>query len=644
VAYYCPAWDGELQGIALVDAARSVDKLLAKENHDALEYWQAALWTNQAINYLQANDAATALQSYVQALEKTVGLRLKQLADDLLLRIGDLLSAGDVGRLKETILSLGRIAVDLEYSFSPKTVELLQVVYRNLMTIALDHHQEGPAIVPILMQLAKGFKFARMIACGTSALHNLDAAGNMALRRILSQEDLIYQDLSGSAPLDEVVLATPYQDAAPSDGSVSRGGLGDVRRSAELQLARFMTDAMRTAGQNSWFSPPLYSVPDIQELLDSRSVLLEYFISKTSDGRLAVCAVLTTNTFSTVAQITHNYPDRWPFDPRRSTMGELVAMIREGVEKEPSRGTRVDAKTNRLLEELRSGFLGPFETILKDLRAQGKDHLCIVPHQETHYLPFHLLGDEEASLGTEWLVTYLPNLALLAATRKRPRSMYPIGSDVIVYSVDYGSDPDWPELPEVRVAAGAIASKFGVLPVLNSAVTCEGILNALTTTRYAHVFAHGRHIVDAPSFQFIPLMAERGRKARLSATDVLRRDMRNLELLTLGACETSLGRFDSVDNLRGLPAAFFMAGVGAIVGTLWSVEVNTCVDFFSALYGELAEGRGPLDAFGLAQKTTRLSHPAHRDWGAFTFIGNTVPSSSNSKTIPGMPNFQFFNH
>ncbi|WP_075024262.1 CHAT domain-containing protein [Actinomadura madurae] len=58
---------------------------------------------------------------------------------------------------------------------------------------------------------------------------------------------------------------------------------------------------------------------------------------------------------------------------------------------------------------------------------------------------------------------------------------------------------------------------------------------------------------------------------RVFAHDILKTDLRGVELVTMSACESALGRFDINDNLHGLPAALLSAGAAAIVGCLWPV-------------------------------------------------------------------------
>ena len=152
--------------------------------------------------------------------------------------------------------------------------------------------------------------------------------------------------------------------------------------------------------------------------------------------------------------------------------------------------------------------------------------------------------------------------------------------------------------------------------------TEQALVEALESKRYVHLRAHGQHNVDAPLFQTVFLSPGAGGDGRFRAHEVLPLDLRGLELVTLGACETALGRIDLSDNPRGLPAALLLAGAEAVVGTLWEVNAEASSTFFTALYTALLADQDDLiGAFGVAQRATRTTYPEYRDWGAFYLVG-----------------------
>jgi CHAT domain-containing protein len=237
-----------------------------------------------------------------------------------------------------------------------------------------------------------------------------------------------------------------------------------------------------------------------------------------------------------------------------------------------------------------------------------------------HFFPFHLLDHGGGPLAATWTVTYVPNLRLLGpdiANNRRPSD-----TELSAFGLDFKTPPDpaMPPLPGAPDEAKSVAALYGMTATVNEAATKPALLEALQTSKRIHIATHGGHEVAAPVFQCI-YMADGPGYAPVHAYEFLNLDLRNVDLLTLSACETALGRFDSGDNLRGLPASFLLRGVKTIVGTLWEVETNAAAFFFTTLHRELRGGSNKLAAFGEAQRQTRLKFQEYRDWGCFYMAG-----------------------
>jgi CHAT domain-containing protein len=125
-----------------------------------------------------------------------------------------------------------------------------------------------------------------------------------------------------------------------------------------------------------------------------------------------------------------------------------------------------------------------------------------------------------------------------------------------------------------------------------------------------------------PSFHCLYLDPDASGDGRLTANDIMQSDLRGVDLVTLSACETALGRVDLAGNPRGLPAAVLAAGARTVVATLWPVRPSTATTFFTAFYRALSHDPGKREAFRAAQLACRAQHPAFADWGAFTYIGD----------------------
>ncbi|HEY1000059.1 MAG TPA: CHAT domain-containing protein, partial [Streptosporangiaceae bacterium] len=310
--------------------------------------------------------------------------------------------------------------------------------------------------------------------------------------------------------------------------------------------------------------------------------------------------------------------------------GLYVAEVRRAVQEPAPRD--ITKQGQHLLGDVGSRYARPVLEKLAELRAAGRDRLLIVPHAASHFLPLHLAGPPGHLLADDWTVTYLANLAQLSPKRDSGSHAHAgrrIGA--AVFALSYADQPGLPMLDSSAAEASAIGGILGVPPVLDGAATESAFIRALESRRYVHLRAHGRHNVDAPLFQTVFLAPGDGGDGKLRAHEILGLDLRGLELVTLGACETALGRIDLSDNLRGLPAALLLAGAGAVIGTLWEVSADASTTFFTQLYERLrANYTDLIGAFGAAQRATRAVHHEYRDWGAFYMTGGYEGSADRA--------------
>jgi CHAT domain-containing protein len=301
--------------------------------------------------------------------------------------------------------------------------------------------------------------------------------------------------------------------------------------------------------------------------------------------------------------------------------GPTVAALRRSIQSEP--GTQVAARDAlQTLKDNAGNFLGGgVRQHLAQLRQDGKDHLCIHPHGPLHFHPQHLVGDSTWILADDWIVTYVPHPALLREPAQAAR--VDVRHDLVSIGIDFrNSEPHGlPPLPSAVVEASGVAAAFDGQCLSNQEATKAALLDALLGSRRLHIATHGSQDGSAPAFQRLYLWPHQGSGGIVYVYEIVGFDLSHLDLVTLSACETSLGRFDISDTLRGLCASLFTAGVATIISTQWAVEDSVARFFFEGFYKSLKQGSGKLDAFRTAQVDTRKKYPAYRDWGAFQYSG-----------------------
>ncbi|YCK39884.1 CHAT domain-containing protein [Actinomadura sp. ATCC 39365] len=446
--------------------------------------------------------------------------------------------------------------------------------------------------------------------------------------------------------------ARPWQDEtfdmlAYAGAGEAEPEAADAERLNRLRLAdEWITGELMTSRRPG--GVPLLFLDQVQPLIPGDTVILSIYLGATDaaeDGQtprasLSCLAIsrdwveLHTIRISDVeAGIVRASQDQHVimFHPVASEVSD----IRAGIQDDPLHRP-VSRAARRLLTEVGDTYLGRFGQRLGEWSRQGKTHLCVWPHGPLHYLPFHLFETEGEPIADGWTITQICGLNPLRRSLGGPitRTTPPARTRhlVVFGSAEGGSRHGLQAEPGLEIHAAEVGRALTGEVLIGAAATPGAFLTLAPTARYVHVAAHGSHNAAAPWFQCLFLTPGPDDDGRLFAHDILRADLRNVELVTLSSCESALGRFDINDNLRGLPAALFAAGVPAIVGCLWPVRPEAATFFFATLYRCLAEHDDRRAAFRTAQIATRRRHPAYQDWGAFGFMGDWRTSNAPGET------------
>ncbi|RMH20933.1 MAG: CHAT domain-containing protein [Acidobacteria bacterium] len=627
LAIWGPTVDREDEALELLHEARERAPVLGERFAAPLRQLAAFLHLGVAVNAVEADDADRAIEHYAATLGGFVDLALWTLAFDQLTNLTDLAGrAGDAG-IKHLVVALGAHALALEQARGARATELLQRLCQAVLARMAAPGGGNEAALLFLWQVAKGHGFAAALGRPESYRWQDDDGGRALLARIaeLRAEVAAAGTEESSPALGEELLLAAY--AGPG---TRRPGAGpaEVLANLEQRYDERLDRRLRAQGVDR---AGLLRAPDrLRSALGRRSVLLSYFIGPSPDGRLGLYVLLLTrDRCRLTAGIVPDLPGgmAWVGNGEAavaaSLFAPLIADLRQRlIDGDPGPANVVPEVARTLAELKQSFFGGGIGPLLAELRAAGHDHLVIAPHGPLHVFPFHLLGDEDRPLAAEWIVTYLPGLALLDGGDEgdnRPRAR----RGVAALGLDFAADNPHrlPPLDGLAAEARAVAALFGGGALTGARATEAAFADALATKAMVHVATHGQHRVAAPAFQRLYLAPQDGDDGVLHAYEILGLDLRGLELLSLGACETALGRFDRGDNPRGLPASLFLAGAATIAGTLWEADSDAATIFFTTLYRRLRDGDAKLDAFARAQRATRRAFPAYRDWGAFTLSG-----------------------
>ncbi len=440
---------------------------------------------------------------------------------------------------------------------------------------------------------------------------------------IVADEDPVYEEL-------RLLAHVHSEERLPGRSAAEH--LVNVRRELDEYLAHLSVRnetrqlALFPGNAKPWF------LDAIVEHLDDRTILVDLWLGNDEQGRLASYTTVLARTVAGL--VTHSQtevlsagqdgdvalltdPQVPGYTLKAYPWAPGMAQLRVELQMQPDIRP-VSRAAQQRLEQLGQVLFGGVADVMRELSGQGFRHLCLWPHGPLWNLPLQLLMPTKGSpLADGWTVTTLPALTMLSDRQSASGSGL-----VIASSPSGGENYGLPAELDVAAQAQIIAASFpGARLLAPAESTPQRIMSEARGARYLHLAAHGADYPAAPAFACLYFTPESGSDGRLFAHQVIRHGLQGIEVVTLSACESALGRADVSDNLRGLASSFLQAGARAVVAALWPVSAAASTAFFTAFYSALAQGNTPLDSFRTAQIDTRGQYPGFKDWGGFTFIG-----------------------
>ncbi|HEY6922726.1 MAG TPA: CHAT domain-containing protein, partial [Steroidobacteraceae bacterium] len=601
--------NSERLGLHLLQSATQLSPVIAA-HYEPVAFLVAQLNMNQAVNERNAEAFTTALESYARALRIYIRLRLPTLVMDIAGRIADVAASPSEGMVDSVLLHVAPLAWELEHALGePGTQVLREICDAVLVGLGKEANFD---ILTLILELAKGLRFDALMRSGAS----FDCRGDAEAAALLKQIESLQRDvglLGDSQPsmLDDllVVSAVSLERIAEGDKPLQR--LHNFKRAFSERVNQHLRESVRRVA--------LIDAQAIRAHLGPRTVLVDYYYARRQGNRSVMSLLVCTSDTVAVFRNVGDDPERYMVD---TGTGELLVdpvalrtfMLRRSLRTDPAGADLHPETTERLNED--AGFLlgkRVWDHLLS-LRKVGRDHLCIRPHGALRYYPLQLLGYGGQSLAQHWIITLLPSFECLF------RSLEPRSTPGQALGLSYKGS-DFP-LPNASEEVNTLSNIFGTPPVLDENVTEGRVKDALKTARYVHICAHGAQTASAPLFHHFLVSPGADEDGQVCAYELLGQDLRGLQVLSLGVCDSALGRFDAGDNLTGLPASLLAGGVATVLATLWQVNDAPALRFFSVFYKALLANTPRLDAFRHAQLAVQSEFPQARDWAAFCYLGD----------------------
>ncbi|MGW3031262.1 CHAT domain-containing protein [Streptomyces sp. NPDC001178] len=611
LAWLAGTVDRELLGVELADEAVQLLNPMPAHRTGIFHSLYSGLHTGEAVNAFNEDRPMEAIDHYCVAIAYLLDAELTDAALDVLGRVESIVRDAPEG-LEWAISYLGPVALRLEARAGAVALRRLQEVYQILASV-LIRRGLPPAMFIFLIQMAKGARRSLLLLRGAGTI-TFDRPGTDLYPgdrpEVLQHpwtDEYLDQDkrlLAYAGGREVRPLATPEDRAA------------DRRAAYSARVWDAMLAAVGEPGEDTVLPERL------KELLDPQTILLVHWAVMDADvGPVVVTLLVTAEDVEMEIRNNNELPagtyavmdaGRTLFIPPESL---FLAELRRLVQRDP-RPRTVHRECVEPLANMYQDMFQPVVRSLDRLVASGKTHILLAPYGPYRFFPLHLAGEADRPVCQDFTVSYLSDIAGLDRPSRRSPSA-PRHPALLAFGLTYDDRDDLPSLRQTVEELRGVTAPFDVGMVLDDKVTTSVVRQALTSTRMLHLRAHGSHDVDAPMLQTVYLTPSAADDGRLFAYEVLGLDLAGLELVTLSACETGLGRFDEGDNVAGFAANLLVAGCGNVVSTLWPAAERASTAFFPALYEALADGATVRQAFQQAQKLTRSRFAEYRDWGTF---------------------------
>ncbi|GEM_PF-4769095 len=308
------------------------------------------------------------------------------------------------------------------------------------------------------------------------------------------------------------------------------------------------------------FVSTTFELPRIQHALAENEVILAYFWL---DKKILAVIAIDKNTID----LSREMIDEEAFERLHQFILKLDDM----------KGLHLD------IEELQSfgAFLLP-ESL--HFLLKNKDHILVSPHHLLHAFPFHLLEWQDDYFFKHAAISFIPNIASLLVDFPESDADGTLLMGVSDFNINGmhlsrlpGVDKEVSALDRMYLNTDQPAKKLTNDEIMETAFRKLGQEGSLGSYKVLHLATHGEDVLD---------LVEDPMKTRLFLADgwvdalEISSWKLSADLVVLSACHSGRrayqnqeGTFEfNGDEIFGMQAAFFKAGVPCLLGALWPAD------------------------------------------------------------------------
>jgi CHAT domain-containing protein len=359
---------------------------------------------------------------------------------------------------------------------------------------------------------------------------------------------------------------------------------------------------------NLKYNNQIADLPTLQNILDADASLLLYFIGE-KNKRLYVF------------EITNRNIAIWDL-PKHENLDKQITSLRNSIK---FRSAKAFVKSSYFL----------YENLGLSHLSSRKKSVVIIPDGRLGTIPFEALLTKVTSPATSY--TYMPYLCkeksvsyafsvTLFVQNQRKKMEAGKKQVVLCAPVDFSVH----QQPELKGSESEVLRLKDFFTTEGFEVQCylkkdaeKLLFTKLAQPQILHLATHGAVNEDTPELSQILLSGKTAEEAHLYSSDIYNLRL-PVDLVSLSACETGLGKVYRGEGIVGLTRALFYAGAKNIAVSLWTVSDDSTAELMFKFYEKSIKEQ---KSYGKALQEAKIALQMNEDyaapyyWAAFILVG-----------------------
>ena len=275
-----------------------------------------------------------------------------------------------------------------------------------------------------------------------------------------------------------------------------------------------------------------------------------------------------------------------------------------------------------------------YSMLLEPLIVNNKaTRLTVITDGLLNYIPFsalNIMPNGLTYLAENYAISYANSATLLKELKSKKQPESKLLAFAPWFNSNIPSDDTRSgvlgNLPHNREEVKRIAKSIKGDSFLDDQATLQNFTANVSNHSIIHLATHAVFDDENPEYSYLAFTPIQNEEDVLPVKDLYNLSL-NASLVTLSACESSIGELKRGEGFLSLARGFFYSGASSIASTLWKVNDNSSSEIMGSFYENLADGKTKDRSLQEAKlsflkknKDNGLSHPYY--WSGYIIQGN----------------------